>query len=147
MLRLLSEMGRSFLRAFGGALIVLLPGILAAPDLTGAVALGIAALIASIAAGLKAIQVFVPQLSFKSIMTGKLAPYYTWVDSFVRAFIAALIVGVLGLLAMPTQDWDKAAVTAVLVAAFTAGIRALQGFFTPGEQPAPQTGISTPPGQ
>ena len=54
MLHLLSEAGRSFARAFGGALIVLLPGILAAPNLDGAIGLGIAALIAALTMGLKA---------------------------------------------------------------------------------------------
>jgi len=144
MLRLLSEMGRSFLRAFIGALIVLLPSILAAPDLNGAVALGIAALIASLAAGLKAIQVFVPALSFKTIMTGSLAPYYTIVDSFVRAFIAALITAVVGLLAMPTESWNKALVIAAVTGAITAGIRAIQGMLTQGDYPAPSAGITVP---
>lgn len=145
MLRLVSEAGRSFLRAFAGSLIVLAPGILAAPDLNGSVALGIAALIASVAAGLKAIQVFVPQLSFKSVLEGtKLGPYYAIVDSFVRAFVAALIVSVLGILAMPEQQWSKALVVAALVGAFTAGFRTLQGVFTPGEHPAPGSGVTVP---
>ena len=144
MLRLLSEMGRSFLRAFVGSLIVLLPGMLAAPNLTGAVALGIAALIASLAAGLKAVQVFVPQLSFRSILKGKLAPYYTWVDSFARAFVAALITSVLGLLAMPTESWSKALLIAALTGAVTAGIRAVQGFLTPGDVPVPASGVTVP---
>ena len=142
MRQLLSAAGRSFLRAFAGALIVLLPGISSAPDLKGAVALGIAALIASLAAGLKAIQIFVPQLSFASFMTGKLAPYAEWVDSFVRAFIAALIVSLVGLLAMPTESWSKALVIAVFTGAITAGFRAIQGLLTPGEQPAPEKGFT-----
>ncbi len=142
MLHLLSEAGRSFLRAFVGSLIVLLPGILAAPDFSGATALGLAALIASLAAGLKAIQVFVPQLSFRTLLNGTAAaPYYAIVDSFARAFIAALIVSLVGLLAMPTEEWTKAAVIALVTGAITAGIRAIQGFFTPGDHPAPQSGF------
>jgi len=144
MLRLLSEAGRSFLRAFAGALVVLIPGILAAPDLNTGLAFGIAAVIASIAAGLKAVQVFVPALSFKSVLGGKFAPYYAIVDSFVRAFVAALITALLGILAMPTEQWGKALFVAALVGAVTAGFRTLQGVFTHGDVPAPESGMTVP---
>jgi hypothetical protein len=143
MLILLSEAGRSFLRAFLGSLIVLAPGILAAPDMHGAVLLGTAALVASIAAGLKAIQVFIPQLSFKSITA--LGAYYVYFDSFVRAFLAAFITAVIGLLAMPTLSITSSIVVGLVTAAITAGIRAVQGLFTPGDVPAPQTGFNPPP--
>jgi hypothetical protein len=43
MLHLLSEAGRSFLRAFGGAMLILLPGVLAAPNLDQAKGIGVAA--------------------------------------------------------------------------------------------------------
>jgi hypothetical protein len=46
----------SFVRAFVGALIVLVPGILAAPDFSTEKALAIAALVAAFAAGLRALQ-------------------------------------------------------------------------------------------
>lgn len=139
---LLSEAGRSFLRAFGGSLVVLLPGILSAPTLHGVAALGIAAIIASLAAGLKAIQVFVPQLSFKSIK--QLGAYYVYADSFARAFIAAFITAVVGILVMPTFSVSTSLIIAVVVGAVTAGIRAVQGLLTPGEVPSPQSGIKTP---
>lgn len=48
----------SFVRAFVGSLIVLIPGILAAPDLTAAKALAVAALIGAVTAGVKAVQEF-----------------------------------------------------------------------------------------
>jgi hypothetical protein len=145
MLVLLSEMGRSFLRAFAGSLIVLLPGLLSAPDLNGAVALGIAALVASVAMGLKAVQVFIPQLTFKSLLPARLAGWGNTVDSFVRAFLGALIVGLTGWLAMPSLDFSKAALTALLVGAITAAFRVLQGLLTSGDVPAPNTGLNVPP--
>lgn len=144
MLHLLSEAGRSFLRAFVGSLVILLPGVLAAPNLDGAVALGIAALIASIAAGLKAIQVFVPQLTFAAVLPARFAVFALWVDSFARAFISTLIVSLTGWLAMPTLDFSKSVVVALLVGALAAGVRAVQSLLTPGEPPNPQAGITTP---
>jgi hypothetical protein len=135
---LFSEAGRSALRAFFGSIIVLLPGVLAAPNLNQAYALGVAALIAGLAAAFKALQVFVPQLSFKSVMSGKLAPYYIYVDSFVRAFLGTILTLGFGFLNAPDLSWSKAALVGILVAAVTAGIRAVQGLFTPGEPPLPQ---------
>lgn len=144
MLHLLSEAGRSFLRAFGGSLIVLFPGILAAPNMSGAVALGIAALVASLAAGLKAIQVFIPQLTFAALFPARFAVYALWVDSFARAFLASFIVSIVGLLSMPTLDFGKSIIVGVIVGAITAGIRAVQSLLTPGEGPNPQAGLQTP---
>lgn len=144
MLHLLSEAGRSFLRAFGGSLIILIPGLLAAPDLNGAVALGIAALIASVAAGIKAVQVFIPQLTFAKLFPAKYVTYALWTDSFVRAFLAALTVSLTGWLAMPALAFDKSVIVGILVGAVTAGLRAVQSLFTPGEAPNPQSGLQTP---
>jgi len=146
MQHLLSEAGRSFLRAFGASLIVLIPGILAAPNMSTTLALSVAGLVAALAAGLKAVQVFVPQISFKSIMKGKIAPYYTWADSFVRAAVSAFIVGILGWLAMPTLDFSKSVIFGLLVGAFAAGFRALQGTGTVGDVPQPEKGLVTKSG-
>lgn len=147
MLVLLSEAGRSFLRAFAASLLILLPGVLSAPNLNGATGLGIAALIASVAAGLKAIQVFVPQLSFKSLLPAKFRVWGNYVDSFARAFFATLLVSVLGWLAMPALSFERSVLVGLLVGAVTAGFRALQGSLTPGEPPQPQAGLTTPPPQ
>jgi hypothetical protein len=70
---LLAAAGREFLRAFGASLVVLIPGVLSAPDLNQSYALGVAALFASLAAAVKAVQVFVPQLSFASVLSQPLA--------------------------------------------------------------------------
>lgn len=145
MLVLLSEAGRSFLRAFGASLLILLPGVLSAPNLSSTTGLGIAALIASVAAGLKSVQVFVPQLSFKSVLPAKVKIWGNYVDSFARAFFAALLVSVLGWLAMPSLSFERSVLVGLLVGAVTAGFRAVQGSLTPGDVPAPQAGLATPP--
>lgn len=142
MLTLLSEAGRSFLRAFVGTLIILAPGVLAAPNLGGATLLGTAALVAAVVAGLKTIQVFIPQLSFKSITA--LGAYYVYVDSFVRAFLGTFITLSIGILSAPNLDLTKSLIVGVLVAAVTAGVRAIQGFLTPGDVPAPAQGLVLP---
>ena len=135
---LLEKAGLSALRAFIGSIIIFAPGVLAAPDLSQAYLLGVAALVASIAAALKALQVFAPQISFASILP---QPTAAWVDSFTRAFVGTLLTLSIGILNAPDFHIGKAAIVAVLVGAVTAGIRALQGLFTKGEAPAPGTGV------
>jgi hypothetical protein len=142
MTQLLERAGASFLRAFGAALIVLFPGVLAAPDLNGAKALAVAALFGSLTAGLRALQEFIPSLTFAQFVP---QPYAAWVDSFVRGFLGAFITTIIGLFVAPDLNTMRAAVTAALVGALTAGLRALQGAITRGESPAPSTGI-TPAG-
>jgi hypothetical protein len=139
MLELLSEAGRSFLRAFVGSLLVLLPGVLAAPDLAGLKGVGVAALISSVAAGLKALQVFVPRLSFAEVVGEK---YGVFVDSAARAFLGTLLVLLPGVLDAPDLGTSKALLTAAIVAAVTAAVRALQGLFTPGDFPNPSAGLN-----
>jgi hypothetical protein len=138
MLHLLSEAGRSFLRAFGGSLLILLPGVLSSPDFGTTRGLAVAALIASVTAGLKAIQVFVPRLSFASVIHNA---YYVVADSFARAFLGTFITLVIGLLSAPEFHVTRAALIAVLVGAVTAGIRAIQGFLSNGDVPSPPTGF------
>lgn len=139
MKNVLAQAGREFLRAFGAALVILAPGVLAAPNLDQMFLLGVGALAAAVAAGLKAIQAFVPQLSFGEFVSQPLA---AWLDAFVRAFLAALLVFLVGLLSAPELHFEKAAITAALVAALSAGFRAMEGLLTQGEDPAPQTGLN-----
>lgn len=138
MRHLLSEAGRSFLRAFAGSLLILLPGVLAAPDMGQVLGLATAAVIASLVAGFKAIQVFVPQLSFSAYVDGLAGAL---LDSFSRAFLASFLVLLEGVLAAPDFDAGKSLFVAALIAAVTAGVRAVQGLFTSGEEPAPNTGF------
>jgi hypothetical protein len=141
MAHLLSEAGRSFLRAFVGSLLILLPGVLASPNFATTRGLAIAALIASVTAGIKAIQVFVPQLTFEHVLNHA---YAAIADSFARAFLGSLLVLLPGVLSAPDFSTGKGLFVAALIAAVTAGVRALQGFLTPGDVPAPQTGLVTP---
>lgn len=138
MVKLLFAAGTAFLRAFGVTFLLAVTGILAAPNVDAAVALSIAALLASIAAGLRAIQVFIPQLSFSEFVP---QPYAAWLDSFTRAALAALVTALAGLLAMPELPTDRSIYFALITGAAAAGVRALQGLLTPGESPAPDSGI------
>lgn len=142
MLHLMNEASRSFVRAFVASVVVLLPGLLAAPDFATAKGLAIAAIIASVVAGLKALQVFVPQLSFKSISA--LGAYYVYVDSFVRAFLGTFFVAVIGVLTAPELSVTKSALVGLLVAAVAVGVRAVQGVLTRGDVPAPTKGLDVP---
>lgn len=141
MTTLLFAAGTAFLRSFGVTFLLALTGILAAPNVEAAVALSIAALVASIVAGLRTIQVFIPQLSFGSLIP---QPYGAWADAFARAFLAALVTALGGLLAMPELPTDTSVWFAALTGALVVGVRALQGLATPGESPSPPTGVTNP---
>jgi hypothetical protein len=131
----LSAAGRAFLRAFVGSMLVLLPGVLAAPNLNEFRGAGIAALIASLTAAFKVLEVFVPQLS----VPGKYGPILT---SGLQAGVSAFIVFFPGVYSAPDLNGLKAALTALLVGVATAIARALQGGFTQGEFPAPARGMT-----
>lgn len=126
---LLEEAGKAALRAVIPVALVVGLGISSAPDLDGAKAQAVVGIVAIVAAALKAITVFVPQLTVASYV-GALGRY---VDAFLQAGLAALITGVLGLLAAPDLSFSKALITGVLVGALTAGIRAVQALVTPDE--------------
>ncbi len=136
---LLSNAGRSFLRAFAGSLLVFIPGVLAAPNLGAVRGLALAATVASLAAGLKAVQVFVPALSFASLVKSQF--YASLLDSFMRAFLAALFTLLIGLLDAPEFALSKSALIAVIVGAVTAGVRAIQGLATSSENPSAGSGF------
>lgn len=138
MTTLLERAGTAFLRMFFVTFIVYVAGILQAPDKNAAISLSIAALAASLAAAFRAVQVFIPQLSFASILP---QPVAAWVDSFARAFLAAFITGIAGWLAQPDFSTWKAAGLALVIGAATAGVRAIQGLLTSGESPSPNNGL------
>lgn len=129
---LIEKAGASFLRAVVGSALVLIPGILNAPDKTTAIALAIAASYATLAAGLRAIQVFIP-----GITTGNAI-----VDSFLRASIAVLVASLTSALAAPGFGFTKALLLSLLIGAVTAGLRAVQAVFTKEESPFPGQGVS-----
>ncbi len=138
---LLAAAGRTFLKAFGASVVVLAPGVLSAPDLNQAYALGVAALFASVAAGVRAIQVFVPKLSFVGLLPDSMKVVAAWVDAFVRGFLGAFLVSVVGVLNAPDLATGRALLTAALVGALVAAFRALEGLLTQGESPSPNTGL------
>jgi hypothetical protein len=142
MKHLLGEAGRSFLRALVGSLIILLPGVLAAPNLDKTYALGVAAFISLFTALIKTIQVFLPKTSFTTWLGEPLGPL---VDSFTRVFLGTLIVLLPGLSNTPNLDTGKAFIVATLIGAVTAGVRAVQGLLTRGDKPVPDSGLKTPP--
>lgn len=138
MKRVLASAGRAFLAAFGVTIVVYAPGVLQAPDLNQMYLLGVAALGASVSAGLKAIKEFVPQLSFSAFLP---QPWAAWVDAFVIGGLGALVVGVTAWLDAPDLELTRAALVAILVGAGTAAFRALEGLLTKGEQPAQNKGL------
>jgi hypothetical protein len=129
----LTAFGRAFLVAF----LLAATGILTAPNLSAAIAMSVAALVGALSMGLRAIQVFIPKLSFATILP---QPFAAWADSFTRAFLASFITLLTGWLAAPDWSNSKAAITGIVVGALTMGVRALQGLFTSGDSPAPNAG-------
>lgn len=137
MQKFLFAVSTSFGRAFLATALVVGIGILSAPDLEAARALSLAGLLAAIAAGFRAVQVLVPGFSFGTLIP---QPYGAWLDSFARAFLAAFLVGITGVLAAPDFEVSKALLVAAIVGALAAGLRAIQGITTKGELPAPEFG-------
>ena len=129
----------AFLRVFLSSFIVFVAGILAAPNIDSALALSIAALTASLAAGLRTLQVFVPQISFKSFVGQPLA---AWLDAFVIGFLTAFITAITGWLAENDFTGWKSVVIGLVVGALSTGMRAAQGLVTTGEYPAPAKGLA-----
>lgn len=136
---LTADAGRAALKAFLSALLAIAPGLWVAPDLNGATALGIAALMAGIAAAVAAAQIVAPRLSFRSLVPGLPGAL---LDSFAHAFVGAFAVAITGWLAMPDLTTWKAVLLGALVGGLDAAMRAVQGFLTPGEAPSPTTGFT-----
>lgn len=127
---LLSAAGRAFWRVFLAALITLAPGILAAPNLHSAVLVGVAALMAAIGAGLRALQAYVPMLSFATYVGEALGRY---LDAFAQALLGALIVSIPALLEYPDQGNWNALYMSLIVAGLAALTRAVQALGQIGE--------------
>lgn len=142
---LLEKAGASFMRAFGGSIVTLAPGILSAPDLNNAVLLATAALISSITAGIKSIQVLVPEFTFGALFVKLLGPTKgqavgAYADSFARAFLGTFLTLAPGVYTAPDLGSAKAAAAGLLVGAAAAGARAVEALFTKGESPLPSVG-------
>jgi hypothetical protein len=105
MTALLSAAGRSFLRAFFAALLVLSVGVLAAPDLNEMYLFGVAAIVGALAAGVRALTAYAPRLSLVSYLGH---PYGDWADSFLHAFVSTLLVTIIGILGAPDLHTARA---------------------------------------
>lgn len=136
---LLREAGREFLKAFGAALVILMPGVLAATNLDQFYALGVAALGSAFAGGFKAIQVFVPALSFAEFVP---QPVAAWLDAFTRAALGFFLVFAVDFMNAPNYSEWKSAVVGALIGAAAAGFRALEGLLTKGETPVKGFGVA-----
>lgn len=133
----LEQIALSTLRALGASLIVLIPALWVAPDVSHAVAIATAALFGVLTGGFKALQLLIPDLTFAKIVR---QPYAAYLDSFSRAFLGSLVGAIIAWLSFPDlHTWQKVGLAA-LVGAVTAGIRALQGLVTKGESPLPASG-------
>ena len=134
---LLSQAGRAALKAFVVTFLTFAAGLLAATNLKEFAALAVGALVASGVAALKAVQVFVPQLSFAGLLP---QPFASWLDAFVIAGLSAFLVLVQGVSDAPNYDAGKAVVVAAVIGGLQAAFRALEGVLTKGETPAPNFG-------
>ena len=125
----LTSFARTFLITFLGFGV----GILGATNLGNAISLALAALAASLAAALRTVQVFFPQISFGSLIP---QPWGAYADSAVRTFLAVFVTTAANWLGA-TPNWSTwhSALNAALLGAGAAVIRALQGAVTPTEVP------------
>lgn len=135
---LLGEAGRAALKTFAVALVAIAPGAWVAPNLDGTIAVGIAALMAFVAAAAAGVQTIWPALAVRAHVAGLTGAL---LDSFVHAFLGAFIVAITGWLAMPNYETWKSILLGAFAGALNAGMRAIQGAFTPGENPVPAKGV------
>ena len=141
MKKVLYEAGRAALKAFAVTFLTFASGLLAATNLQEFYSLAVAALVASIVAGVKAVQVFVPQLSFAGLFPSQ-PVVASYLDAFVIAGLSAFLVLVEGLSGAPDYDAAKALIVAAIIGALQAAFRALEGLATKGEFPVRSAGLS-----
>ncbi len=141
MKKLLYEAGRAALKAFAVTFVTFAAGLVSATNLKEFSALAVAALVASGVAALKAVQVFIPQLSFAEWFKSK-PVVASYLDAFAIAFLSAFVVLLQGVSDAPNYDAAKAVVVAAFVGALQAAFRALEGLATKGEFPARNVGTS-----
>lgn len=140
---LLSAAGRAFVRDFAVTFFALAAGIWTAPNYRQAAALAGAASLAAFVAGVRAVRVFIPQIStgLAALLHAPLA-YSEVIITGLTTFLVGFCVLVEGALSAPDLESGKAAALAGLLAIGTALWRLIQAWLTPGE-PGPG-GITTP---
>lgn len=143
---ILSAAGRAFLRAFIVSFLMLVSGFWVAPNLNEAYALAGAASIASVIAGLRAVLVFIPELS--QAIAKALGIPIAWAEAAVTA-LTALLGGLISLLidvlSAPDMNTARAVGLAGLIGIGAGLTRIAQALFTTGETPMPGSGIGVPP--
>jgi hypothetical protein len=137
MKKLLYEAGREALKAFVITFLTFVTGLLAATNLDEFQAIGVAGLVASGVAALKALKVFAPKLSFASLVR---QPFASWLDAFTIAGLSSFLVLIDGLSNAPNYETTKAVFVAAVVGGLQAGFRAVEGLFTKSETPLPSFG-------
>jgi hypothetical protein len=135
------EAGRAALKAFLVSLVTFASGLLAATNLKEFSALAVAALVASFVAALKAVQVFIPKLSFASLFKDK-PVVASYLDAFTIAFLGTLAVVLEGLSNAPDYATGKALVVSAFIGALQAAFRAVEGLATKGEFPVRSVGFN-----
>lgn len=130
MQRLLELMGRTALKVFLSSLVVYAAGWAYVPNLNGLIAVGGAAIVAALAMALKAIQVYIPQLTFEQYV-GEL--YGKLLDAFVHGFLGAFVTAVIGILSLPDMSTWKSALFGAVVGALNTGLKALEIALTPDQ--------------
>lgn len=138
---LLANAGKAFLKAFLASFLVVAIGLTSQPTISGSLGLGVAGIMASIAAGLAAIQTFVPQLTFAPYLP---APYGSIIDSFIRAALGAFITSLIGILSEPSLSGWHALIVGAVVGAINAGLQMIQGTLTLGQHPVLTYGLTLP---
>jgi sugar phosphate permease len=141
--KLLFAVMTAFGRVFLVTLLFGITSIDTSPNQTTIIAFSWAGFVASIVAGLRAIQIFIPGITFARFFP---QPWAAWIDAFSLAFLAVFSTLLTGWLAAPDYENWKATIAAIIVGAFVAGVRALQGLATPGDKPTPAAGIANPEG-
>ena len=127
----LHDAALALLKTLGSGILVVAIGIFSAPNLDRAVAVGIAGIMALLAALAAAVQVFVPQISFRAWIG---EPWGSLLDSFVHGFLGAFLTSIIGILNMPDLSTWHSLVVGALVGAFNAGLRAIQGSLQAGDE-------------
>lgn len=133
----LAAAGRRYLHTAAAAFIVFVLGLLAAPDLISdnLRIYGLVFLVALGAGALKFIADVLPFFSFQRYVPEKYRVYAAWADAFLQAAVSTFVVEAPGFLNAPDLNAARAALTAAIVGAVTAGVRAIEGLLTRSERP------------
>jgi hypothetical protein len=140
----LEAAGRGAVLAFGAMYVTYLAGILEAPTQRDALGLALAALGASVVAGLSVVKQALPAFSWGSVLGRWLSPAWVGrVDIFTMTAVGTLIASTTDIIQQsPDLSTWPALFTAALTGALAAGFRTVVGAGTKGESPAPGSGIS-----